>query len=259
MDFARYIGALLLVLGLIGGAALAARKFGLGSFVKPLDTRRLQIVETLGLQKDPETLAGLVRALRYCGLLEESVAAHEQAVSLDPAIRTSVAHTHFMRGEFARVFETYGGALYYLDAAAWAALGAGERAALLLRERLARPSAGRTLMMLMRSLLAVLEGRTDRASEMMTEFEGGDDPEPLFYMARHYAMFDDADGVTAMVRRARLAGFWSSIALLKDPVFLKLQGEPDFKREIEEAVRLESGARELLHRSLSPVSTRMFR
>ena len=49
MDFARYIGALLLVLGLIGGAALAARKFGLGSLVKPVDARRLQIVETLGI------------------------------------------------------------------------------------------------------------------------------------------------------------------------------------------------------------------
>lgn len=49
MDFARYFGALLLVLGLIGGAGLTARKFGLGSFVKPVTARRLQIVETLGI------------------------------------------------------------------------------------------------------------------------------------------------------------------------------------------------------------------
>src|SRR5277367_6442435 len=47
MDFARYIGALLLVLGLIGGAGLAARRFGLGSLVKPVATRRLAVVETL--------------------------------------------------------------------------------------------------------------------------------------------------------------------------------------------------------------------
>ena len=49
MDFARYIGALVLVLGLVGGAGLAARRFGLGSLVKPVSTRRLQIVETLGI------------------------------------------------------------------------------------------------------------------------------------------------------------------------------------------------------------------
>jgi len=47
MDFARYIGALLLVLGLVGGAGLAARRFGLGSLVKPVSTRRLAVVETL--------------------------------------------------------------------------------------------------------------------------------------------------------------------------------------------------------------------
>jgi flagellar protein FliO/FliZ len=47
MDFARYLGALLLVLGLVGAAALAARRFGLSSLVKPSATRRLSIVETL--------------------------------------------------------------------------------------------------------------------------------------------------------------------------------------------------------------------
>jgi flagellar protein FliO/FliZ len=47
LDFARYIGALLLVLGLVGGAGLAARRFGLGGLVKPAATRRLAIVESL--------------------------------------------------------------------------------------------------------------------------------------------------------------------------------------------------------------------
>ena len=47
MDFARYIGALLLVLGLVGVAGLAARRFGLSGLVKPIGTRRLQVVETL--------------------------------------------------------------------------------------------------------------------------------------------------------------------------------------------------------------------
>jgi len=47
MEFARYIGALLLVLGLVGAAGLAARRFGLGSLVKPVASRRLAVVETL--------------------------------------------------------------------------------------------------------------------------------------------------------------------------------------------------------------------
>jgi DNA-binding winged helix-turn-helix (wHTH) protein len=209
-------------------------------------------------REDPETIAGLVQAFRYCGLLEESVAAHEQAVCLDPTIRTSVAHTHFVRGEFPRVFETYTGALYYLDAAAWAALGACDRASLLLRERLKNPAPGKTMMTLMSSLLAVLDGKTKCAADLMKNVEGIRDPEVLFYLARHHAMFDDIEGAVQMVNRARLAGFSSSYALLNDPIFSKLRSHPDFQREIQEADRSERYARELLRQSLGPVNVRMF-
>jgi DNA-binding winged helix-turn-helix (wHTH) protein len=209
-------------------------------------------------REEPETLAGLVQAFRYCGLLEESVAAHEQAVCLDPTIRTSIAHTHFVRGEFPRVFETYTGALYYLDAAAWAALGACDRAALLLRERLKHPALGKTMTTLMSSLLAVLDGQTKRAANLMKDSEDIRDPEVFFYLARHYAMFGDLEGAIQMVRRARLAGFWSSYALLNDPVFSRLRGDSNLQRETEEADRAESSSRELLHQSLSPVNAQVF-
>ncbi len=47
LDIARYLGALLLVLGLIGAAGLAARRFGLPGLAKPASARRLKIVESL--------------------------------------------------------------------------------------------------------------------------------------------------------------------------------------------------------------------
>lgn len=49
LDFARYFAALLLVLGLIGAAGLATRKFGLPGLAKPVSVRRLHIVETMML------------------------------------------------------------------------------------------------------------------------------------------------------------------------------------------------------------------
>ncbi len=49
LDFARYFAALLLVLGLIGAAGLATRKFGVPGLAKPASVRRLQIVESLML------------------------------------------------------------------------------------------------------------------------------------------------------------------------------------------------------------------
>ena len=52
---------------------------------------------------DPEYFAGLVHACRYAGLLEASVAAHEEARRLDPTIPTSVANTLLMFGEYERL------------------------------------------------------------------------------------------------------------------------------------------------------------
>ncbi len=47
LDLFRYLGALLLVLALIGGAALAARKFGVPGVARAFPDKRLHIVETL--------------------------------------------------------------------------------------------------------------------------------------------------------------------------------------------------------------------
>jgi len=52
---------------------------------------------------DPEYLAGLVHACRYAGLLEASVAAHEEARRLDPTVPTSVMNTLLMLGDYERL------------------------------------------------------------------------------------------------------------------------------------------------------------
>jgi flagellar protein FliO/FliZ len=59
LDFTRYFAALILVLGLIGAAGLATRKFGVPGLAKPAKTRRIHIVETLMLS--PRQKIALVR------------------------------------------------------------------------------------------------------------------------------------------------------------------------------------------------------
>jgi len=49
IDIARYLGALMLVLALVGFAALAARRFGVPGIMSANATRRLAVVETLML------------------------------------------------------------------------------------------------------------------------------------------------------------------------------------------------------------------
>lgn len=52
---------------------------------------------------DPELFAGLVHACRYCGLYEQSIAAHVEARRLDPNVPTSVEQTLLMTGDIERL------------------------------------------------------------------------------------------------------------------------------------------------------------
>ena len=47
IDLLRYFGALLLVLAMVGGAGLLARRFGVPGVTKAVSDKRLAIVETL--------------------------------------------------------------------------------------------------------------------------------------------------------------------------------------------------------------------
>jgi hypothetical protein len=51
---------------------------------------------------DPELFAGLVHACRYCGLFEQSVAAHEEARRLDPNVPTSIEGTILLTADVER-------------------------------------------------------------------------------------------------------------------------------------------------------------
>src|SRR5438128_238105 len=54
---------------------------------------------------DADIFAALVMACRYCGLLEASIAAHEQARRLDARASTSASHSYWMLGQYDRALE----------------------------------------------------------------------------------------------------------------------------------------------------------
>ena len=179
---------------------------------------------------EPESLAGLVQACRFRGLLEESIRAHHRATELDPTIVTGVAHTYFLNGDFAAAIEAYGGrGAYYLDAAAWAALGDRKRAATLVRKRLLERSLSNPVLSLMSSLLALLDGRLEDAIKIMDQNDPSRDPEIVVYYARHYAAAGRADLAIAALRRAAKLGFICAQKTLRDdPWFLDLRNRREF-------------------------------
>ena len=196
---------------------------------------------------EPESFAGLVHALRFRGLLDASLKAHQRAVELDPGALTSFAHTLLLAGDCAAAIQAYGGrGAYYLDAASWAALGDTMRATALLRERLAKDSLSRLMTDLMRSLLELLEGRPDEAIQHMEHADTSLDPEILVYFARHYSYIGQAQAAVRALRKAADRGFsCSPNTLNSDPWFARVRKHPQFlslrdaiERQVETA-RLE--------------------
>jgi DNA-binding winged helix-turn-helix (wHTH) protein len=179
---------------------------------------------------EPESFSGLVQVLRFRGLLQQSLEAHRQAKELDPTIVTSVAHTLFLAGEYASAIEAYSGrAAYYLDAAAWAALGDQRRAIALLRERLDRMTLSKLMTALMSSLLAVLEGRADDAVRLMETADTTREPEVKVYFARNYAQIGLIDSAIHALEQAAQSGFVCAPITLTSDAWLSTLGQsPEF-------------------------------
>ncbi|HEY2469647.1 MAG TPA: winged helix-turn-helix domain-containing protein [Terracidiphilus sp.] len=186
---------------------------------------------------EPETFAGLVQVLRFRGLLNRSIDAHQRAVELDPAMDTGVAHTYFLAGDYAAAIKSYDGrGAFYLDAAAWAALGEKKRAIGLLRERLRSGSLSSLMSALLGSLLAILQGKTEQAVRLMEGADTTREPEIVVYFARHYAQAGEAASAARCLERAMRAGFvCAPETLLEDPWFESLRRNRKFGALLAEA------------------------
>ena len=129
-----------------------------------------------------------MQVLRCCGLLDESIKVSKRASQIDPTIVTSAPHTYFLQCDYGASIDCYGGRTgYCLDAAAWAALGATERARKLLTERLAQVTLSGPMTTLMRSLKLILKGSGAEAAELMRDLSEIREPEGLVYFARHFS------------------------------------------------------------------------
>ncbi len=190
---------------------------------------------------EPECYVGLVQVLRFQGLLDESMEAHRRATTLDPTIVSSVAHTMFFGGRYRSAIEAYAGRTgYYLDAAAWAALGNRKHAVALLRERLATMTLSQLIRTLMGSLLAVLEKKADEAVRLMQGADTTYEPEVMAYFARHYAALGLPELADKALRQAAASGFVCPPDALKNDIWLKplreRTGFPSLVRSMELAV-----------------------
>jgi tetratricopeptide (TPR) repeat protein len=192
---------------------------------------------------DPEAFSGLVHALRFCGLLPESLAAHERARALDPTIVTSVAHTRWLVGDLEGALQETTGDIGYMPGLALAALGRGTDAvaALRWRERGMRDNRARAFLV---SLRALLEGNADESRAALARAAAQlRDPEALFYIARTYAHLGDRCAALASLEQVVEGGFFCYPGLLNDQWLAPLRGHARFDALLASARERHEAAR----------------
>ncbi|MGE0703391.1 MAG: protein kinase [Vicinamibacterales bacterium] len=183
---------------------------------------------------DPELFAGLVQACRYCGLYEESLAAHAEARRLDPNVPTSHHQTLLMTGAFDRLLTIE---RPHLDAgsAVWSygLTGRRDEARAAVAEMRTSPEASFPLFQTWTELLlAWLDRRPARMLELiagMTTVKITDDPEAMFLQG--WLLCDAGDSSTALayMERAVAKGYMPASTLARSPQFDHLRSDPAFQ------------------------------
>jgi serine/threonine protein kinase len=191
--------------------------FEVESLGRPKEAMTRLLVRLQTEVANPELFAALVLACRYCGLLGASLAADRQARRLDPAIRTSVAYTHFMLTDWTRAME------HDVDDIRWVTnwclpmLGREREAIAAYHALDARPLPERMRRLGHASRLA-LERKRDECLEAMANFhDSGFDPEGLYFAGRALMRIDEHDRAIVMLEDVVERGFFCLEAFLRDP------------------------------------------
>jgi tetratricopeptide (TPR) repeat protein len=201
------------------------------AFVRLLDRARER-------RADPQLFAGLVQACRYVGLLDESRAAHDRARRLDPTIKTSVAYTSGIVGDYARAATDARDNDDPLEGIALAMAGQAADATGMLLDMRQRYGSNRVWAAFIDVNLAVAGGR---AGEVVAATDACmrlsfDDPEGLFHIGVVLARFNELARALDALRRTVDAGF-SCPPGFEEPSLRRLRGHPVFEGLRAEAER----------------------
>jgi serine/threonine protein kinase/tetratricopeptide (TPR) repeat protein len=194
-------------------------------------------------ENDPEIFAGLVHACRYCGLLEQSVAAHEEARRLDPHIATSLEQTLILNGEYEQLLSmtpessvTSGANVAHVEVLVL--MGRREEALKLLQsfETETGIAAFRGWMVFLRAWIERNVQEMVSARDGMSFLKIVEDPEALFQEGWAFCEVGHPERGLDALRRALAKGYFAADALQRNPLFDGVRGDPRFQEILAAAI-----------------------
>jgi eukaryotic-like serine/threonine-protein kinase len=184
---------------------------------------------------DPELFAGLVHAARYCGLYEQSIAAHEEARRLDPNVVTTVEQTVVMMGDLERLLamERLPNASRGDDIDRAMALGlAGRREeARRILDELRSAARLPAFVAWLQTLTAWIDRRTEDVLAGVEPLGGltiAEDPEALFQVGWMLCDLGEHARGVGYLGRAVERGYYAAPTLTTSPAFEGVREDPAF-------------------------------
>jgi len=200
-------------------------------------------------RRDAALFAGLCYACRYCGLLQESIAADRRAREIDAAIITSVVHTHFVLGEDARVvelLERVPGGYGYVGLVSLVRLGRTSEAIEAIKRLHGTTPAG--FGAFVSSVHALIEGRQgDSATAMDEVVRSVRDPEALFYAARQHAYLGERERALRALAEAVRRGYFALWPGQRHEWFDAIRADTTFEHLVDESRKGYDDARSAFH------------
>jgi len=191
---------------------------------------------------DPELFAGLVHACRYCGLYEQSIAAHGEARRLDPNVTSSVEMTllltcdvdRFLAYDRSRAQGPGDGGIVVIGLG-FAGRYDEARQAL---AKMAGVSQNVTLQRWARTLTVWLDRRRDdlvASLDALTGLKINDDPEAMFQMGWMLCEVGADELGLTLVQRAVAKGYFAWPTLTASRAFDNVRRDPAFQAIVSEA------------------------
>src|SRR5262249_30470704 len=211
----------------------------------------VRLIERTTVAPDAQLLAGLVQACRYCGLLAESLEAHERAMRIDRTQVTTGIHTLWALGQFDRVLEQADTeTLGYMRPVVLVSMGRLDEVRALLSYRLEQPSEG-GVRLWNQAIASAIDRRAADGADACDAILASNlrDPEALYHLARLLAQCDSRPRALELFSRSVDEGYFNVELFERDPWLDPLRGEREFAEGLARANARRQHARDAFERA----------